>query len=95
VLSGVSFIEVSPGVRARLRDAQETWAWIQKDFYRPISCSGCLTELCTVKDADYVLCSACQVLSSTDSNSHDGGVGLGFTLDDLRKWESGECGSPI
>lgn len=85
-------VEVSYGVHARLRGAEETWGFIQKDFYLSIGCGLCKSELCCIKDVDMVLCPACGVMTSTESVSdgpRGGGVGLGLTLDDLKNWESG------
>jgi hypothetical protein len=85
--------EVSPGVQERLRGAQETWSYLQRDFYLPTSCKGCSVELTCIKNLDYVLCPTCQVITSIDAppeargGGGGGGLGLGFTLEDLRKWE--------
>ena len=42
-------------------------------------------------DANYVICPSCKVISPLEgcaqSGSMDGGVGLGFTCDDLQQWQ--------
>jgi len=86
-------IEIAPNQWLRLRGADETWAAIEHDFYAPAYCYGCMLELCCIRDADCILCPACRVVSPvrvTDSATamSNGGVGLGFTFDDLRKWQS-------
>lgn len=88
--------EVSPGVQARLRDAHETWSYLQRDFYLPTSCKGCSTELTCIKNVDYVLCPTCRNVSPIEegpSETRGGGLGLGFTLKDLKKWETGQNNS--
>jgi hypothetical protein len=85
-------VEISPNVWVRLRGADETWACVEQDFFMPVVCFGCASELCCIQDADFVLCPTCRVVSPmngiVDAASSDGGVGLGFTFDDLMKWQS-------
>ena len=83
-------VEIAPGVYHRLRGAAETWECVERDFYMPVSCFACAAELCCIQDASYVLCPTCRVVSRMDGMSadHDGGVGLGFTMDDLCRWQS-------
>jgi hypothetical protein len=85
-------IEISPNVWVRLRGADETWACVEQDFYMPVVCFGCSSELCCIQDADFVLCPLCRVVSPmdgiVDTTASSGGVGLGFTFDDLLKWQS-------
>lgn len=42
-------------------------------------------------DANYVLCPTCKVVSPMEGCAEggglDGGVGLGFTFDDLQQWQ--------
>lgn len=84
-------VEVGNGERARLRGAEETWDYIQKDFYLSVGCGLCKSELCCIRDVDHVLCPACGVMTATEAvtETRGGGVGLGFTLDDLKNWETG------
>jgi hypothetical protein len=86
-----TMLEVSPGVHARLRGAHETWTFLQRDFYLPTSCKGCSVELTCIKNLDYVLCPTCRIVSPIDGppETRGGGLGLGFTVDDLRRWETG------
>jgi hypothetical protein len=82
--------EVSPGVRERLRGALETWSYLQRDFYIPTSCNSCSVELTCIKNLDYVLCPTCQLITPIDTpEAGGGGLGLGFTVEDLRRWELG------
>lgn len=83
-------IEISPGVTARLRGAEETMACIENDFYFPTNCMFCTTDICVIMDANYVLCPICKIVSpreGCDEKNIDGGVGLGFTFEDLQKWQ--------
>jgi len=74
----------------RLRGAAETEACILQDFYMPALCVCCETELFCIQDADYVLCPKCYGISPFDGNAPNrdqhilgGGIGLGFTFEDL------------
>lgn len=80
-------IEIAPGVSARLRGAQETMNCIANDFYLPTTCFACDTNLFCIMDADYVLCPLCKVVSPvSEKGDTDGGIGLGFTFDDLQHY---------
>jgi hypothetical protein len=83
--------EVSPGVQERLRGAMETWSYLQRDFYIPTSCKTCSVELTCIKNLDFVLCPTCQLITPIDAlpEAGGGGLGLGFTVEDLRRWELG------
>lgn len=82
-------IEIAPGEYMRLRGAQETWKAIQDDFYIPCSCICCDLTLFCIQDATYVLCPVCQVVSSMEQiDGYNGGVGLGFTMDELAQWQN-------
>ena len=85
---GEKRIEIAPGITARLRGAQETWQCIATDFYMPTQCFCCATDVCCIMDATYVLCPVCKVVSPLENGCPDGGVGLGFTFDDLQKWQT-------
>ena len=59
-------IQIRPGVWKQLCGAQETWTSIyQRDFYLPIACATCETELSCIRDVGYVLCPVCHALTST------------------------------
>jgi hypothetical protein len=93
VLDNISkTIEIMPGLRVPLRGAKETWNCIEQDFFLPVTCFGCATELCCIQDASYVLCPVCRVVGPMDSGAGDFGstvgVGLGFSFDDLFQWQS-------
>lgn len=85
-------IEIAPGVQARLRGSRETFQAVENDFYRPVMCADCQkSDLCCILDASYLLCPKCRSVSPLEDgnpNIAQGGVGLGFTLDDLRVWQS-------
>lgn len=81
-------IEISPGHTERLRGANETWHCIENDFFMPCQCFCCGESICCIIDATYVLCPTCKVVSPLDNGCNGGGVGLGFTNDDLQKWQT-------
>ena len=81
-------IPIAPGVTARLRGVEETLKCIANDFYIPSTCFCCAQNLFCVMDACYVLCPTCKVVSPLEGGAdsdYNGGVGLGFTMDDLQK----------
>ena len=94
-----TMVELGPGMFARLRGANETWKCIENDFHVPVVCYACSLDLCCIQDASYVLCPSCRTVSPVEQvgsghfavdhrpGSNDGGVGLGFTFDDLIKWQ--------
>jgi hypothetical protein len=86
-------VELGPGLYARLRGASETWACVENDFHVPACCISCALDLCCIQDADYVLCPRCRVVSPLDDahqhhGGENGGVGLGFTYDELFTWQT-------
>lgn len=81
-------IEVTPGVRMRLRGAQETWQAVQDDFYMPCSCLfGCSEIMFCIQDAGFVICPDCKTISPLECGSTEGGVGLGFLMNDLAEMQ--------
>lgn len=86
--SKVVWIEISPGVRVRLRGAAETRACIARDFFLPHLCFSCSLEVFCIQDASYLLCPQCRVVNPVathDDFTHDGGLGLGFTIEELAR----------
>lgn len=94
-------IPIAPGVSAKLRGANETFECIERDFYLPVTCFACSLEMCCIQDADYVICPVCRVVSPLDTGSStsphlstdfrgqsEPTVGLGFTFEDLCKWQA-------
>jgi hypothetical protein len=85
-------IEIMPGIHVPLRGAKETWNCVERDFFLPVTCFGCTAELCCIQDASYVLCPVCRVVGPMDVGAGDFGstvgVGLGFSFDDLFRWQS-------
>jgi hypothetical protein len=81
-------IEIFPGVWLPLRGAQETWAAVQIDFYIPSECLCCETTILFIQDAAFVLCPRCKTVGpGCGDDSMAGGVGLGFTMEELAKWQ--------
>ena len=88
--SSHAIVKVTPDKEAPVRDMYETWSWIQRDFYLPVNCSRCSTDLTCIKDVDSVLCSSCGTISPVvtgSSRPRGGGLGLGLTFRDLRRCE--------
>ena len=83
-------IEISPGEYLRLRGADETWRAIHDDFYVPCACVCCELTLFCIQDAVFVLCPECMIVSPLEGvayDGHDGGVGMGFTMESLARWQ--------
>jgi hypothetical protein len=85
-----SMIEISPGVHACLRGADETWKAIEQDYYMPAECLCCQATIFCIQNADFVLCPDCRVVSRMEGSSSQGmgGVGLGFKYEDLANWQA-------
>jgi len=83
------YMEIAPGQKVRLRGAKETWQCVEDDAYLPTMCFSCDADLCCIMDASYVLCPLCKVVSPVEgwAGGLDGGVGLGFTYQDLANWQ--------
>lgn len=86
-------IEICPGIVLRLRGAKETIDAIKSDFFMPHSCCCCQKSIFCIQDADYVLCPDCRVVTPILTMNRNnqvgdgrGGVGLGFTFEDLRHY---------
>lgn len=85
----VVMIEVSPGVRAPLRGSSETWIAIKDDFFMPTLCLSCDSTIFTIQDAGFVICPSCRVVYPIEDvlDKVAGGVGLGFTYEQLTQWQ--------
>jgi hypothetical protein len=91
-------VEVTPGVFMKLRGSAETWQAIRLNRIINTRCICCYITLHCVRDADYVICPDCRVVSPVYSNLSDdqkttgrglsGGVGLGFKPEDAAKWQA-------
>jgi hypothetical protein len=84
--TGPKMVEISPGLRVRLRGAAETRDCVARDFFTPSLCFACNLEMFCIQDACFVLCPSCRVVnpvSEIDSNFSTGGLGLGFTFEEL------------
>ena len=87
--TNAAFITIAPGVKARIRGAKETHDCVKRDYYVPSSCYNCNLDLYSILDASFVLCPKCKVVSPLDGKKRrDGGVGLGFTHEELQLWQS-------
>ena len=75
---------------ARLRGIKEAYEYVKTDSFLPTTCAVCLTELCSVMDASYVLCPMCRVVGPLEGGTPDGkgGVGIGFTHEVLKQWQN-------
>lgn len=85
-----TMIEVSPGEFLRLRGADETWKAIHNDFYVPGVCVMCDMTLFCIQDAIFILCPECLIVSPLEGvvyDGYDGGVGMGFTMENLAIWQ--------
>lgn len=81
-------INIAPGMTDRLRGAKETFKCIEDDFYLHVQCYGCADNICCILDASFVLCPHCKVVSPIEGNEEiQGGVGLGFSVEDLHNWQ--------
>jgi hypothetical protein len=81
-------LEVMPGTYLRLRGADETWRAIEVDFYMPCECIACNITLFCIQDASFVLCPKCRTISPIEDMIDDnGGVGLGFTIEELARFQ--------
>ena len=79
-------VEISPGVKVKLRGAKETRECVRRDFFLPTVCFSCEMQMFVIQDASFVLCPQCRVvnpLETEDSVFGEGGLGLGFTMEDL------------
>ena len=81
-------IPLAPGIMGRIRGVQETVQCITNDYYLPATCMCCAQNLFCIMDACFVLCPTCKVVSPLEGGADhefDGGVGLGFTLEELQR----------
>eukprot|EP00527_Entomoneis_sp_CCMP2396_P001684 CAMPEP_0198149002 /NCGR_PEP_ID=MMETSP1443-20131203/44557_1 /TAXON_ID=186043 /ORGANISM="Entomoneis sp., Strain CCMP2396" /LENGTH=131 /DNA_ID=CAMNT_0043813889 /DNA_START=112 /DNA_END=507 /DNA_ORIENTATION=- len=80
-------VEISPGVHMRLRGAAETQNCVRNNFYVPARCFSCDLDIYCIQDACYVLCPQCRVVNPLSQdlglNPDGGGLGLGFTFEDM------------
>jgi len=84
------YVEIAPGLKTHLRGYEETKACVGRDFFLPCLCYSCTMNLFCIMDANYVICPVCRVVSPLEGGAdldYRGGVGLGFTLNDLAAWQ--------
>lgn len=95
-------IQLVPGVNLVLRGAEETMQAIGNDFYVATHCFDCQAMLFCIRNAGFLVCPHCRVVSPVESNENTnehfalsknngnicGSVGLGFTLDELCEYQT-------
>lgn len=98
-------VDISPGVKARLRRTEETMDAVANDYYSAVSCLACNRDLFCIADVCWFICPDCKVISPTEEEQPKGnrhGLGLGFTTDTLiamqaevfaKKKQPYDCGS--
>ena len=77
-------LEISPGVFATVRGANETEHAVSANHLIHLPCMACTMNISCIADAQYVLCPICKVIGPTNTTIRNGvgGVGLGFCTDD-------------
>jgi hypothetical protein len=72
----------------------KTWKAIHVDFFSPTTCVACENDIFCIADAQFVVCPHCKTISSMDHSTRDSdikevyGAGLGFTFENLLKWQT-------
>jgi hypothetical protein len=61
--SRIEEIEIFPGVAVPLRGSEETQDAIINGYYDPVDCVCCEASLYVVRDAGYIICPSCTVIS--------------------------------
>ena len=88
----VQFIEIAIGERRALRGPKAVRAAIVNDYYVPKVYFGCSLDLFCIKDAQYLVCPVCNVVSPMDLESSSDatsspvrqhGACKGFTFESL------------
>lgn len=75
-------LEISPGIFATVRGANETWAAVEDGNVKHSDCICCAIRLICIADAEYALCPECRVVFPLSSSSFAHGIGLGMALDE-------------
>jgi hypothetical protein len=77
-------LEISPGVFATVRGADETERAVASNHLIHLQCMACTVNISCIADAQYVLCPVCKVVGLTNTTIRNGigGVGLGFCTDE-------------
>mmetsp|Transcript_29774 Transcript_29774/g.69375 ORF Transcript_29774/g.69375 Transcript_29774/m.69375 type:complete len:133 (-) Transcript_29774:99-497(-) len=83
----MNVVEIAPGQHLTFHGVHETKTAIQRNsFVGPISCGSCQESLFCIQGAAYCQCPLCDAKTFLFHNWNEGGgVGLGFTLDDLEQ----------
>jgi hypothetical protein len=72
----------------------QTWKAVHIDFFTPAFCVACSNDIFCIADAEFVICPHCKVITSLNGEGETSGceklygVGLGFTFENLYKWQS-------
>ena len=81
-----NWIEISPGVTAKLRGANETIRAVRENFFTKVTCWECDQAIFCILDCRWTICPNCRFVSpleyEKDSGSGAGyshGLGLGLT----------------
>jgi len=87
------YIEVSPGVRERLRRAQETRDAVARDFFAPAHCFACDSDVFCIADIRYFICPDCKCVNPLEEDGefgvrHRTDVGIAFGFKALYKMQA-------
>ncbi len=76
-------LEISPGVFATVRGANETEHAVATNRLIHVQCMACTLHISCIADAQYVLCPICKSIGPTQTTITNGagGVGLGFVTE--------------
>lgn len=79
-----ALVEIQPGLKQPLRLALETESAIRKGFVRGVGCTSCEVQMFCIKDAKFMLCPLCRVITAVECDSKAAfGVGLGIVQNSI------------
>jgi hypothetical protein len=81
--SRIEEIEIYPGVAVPVRGSEETQDAIMNGYYDPLDCVCCEASLYVIRDAGYVRCPSCTVISLAPMRSD-----AQYTLADREVYEA-------
>ena len=83
-------VEVCPGLSVPLRGSEATKTAVANNWYTPVTCFGCATQIYCIADVSYSICPLCRIVSPVEEDIFRGevisrrwGLGLGFTDENL------------
>jgi len=91
IVTRMQSMEMGPGIEVPFRGTEETKLAVHRDYFVPITCGNCQQQIFCIQDAAFVLCPHPKCKAKTFLGwEENGGVGLGFTLEDLEQlqWTS-------